>query len=527
MSYRETPEQRQIREMKERLRRVEAENGASSRRAKELQQQLQRAQAQMQNAQRRADAIIAEQRRRNDQLSANLQALDRQVQQQEQLHLQRIQQIQQQHRQDMVQQQRQLQQTAAALQQGITQTRREVEALGRHVEEEVSDIRATRDRDIAWARGELDSVNQRIDTMQQAIAQNAELAEYWIQQAQRITAEIREGRPEKFLRPDWEALQQAVADAVSDLSQGREQVAVSGGRTAFREALELRTRLAEEEARWQQTLGAVRTLEQSLLSGLQTAESTVYEMELDGETVSDDSGLDYWSYGHYAIVRQRIDDALARLNANTDDLSTEQLAELEQELTSLLAELALVQNAGADNFTMAQARFGLAQRIGALLGDDYQMVEQDGDFFRREPNDEYHAVFRNPETGMTAVVVITPEVDGNGRVTNHAELLVDTVSNDPALNASVNQAVVEGLQESHEDFALPCSGQYGDKTGAEAQRMGDISAVSAGSSAARSAHAAVDEKGRPVPQHRCAPADASASAAKPDSAAQPGSASAR
>lgn len=499
MSHFETPEQRTIRLLRQQMNIIEEQKSSAAQYARQLAEQARRVILDQQLADQHARFMEEQQQQQNYRLSESLQSLDRQVREQEQAHYRQIQQLQEQHRQETAHQTAQIQQAAEQLRQGIQQSRQEIERLRTETADAMGKLRAEQQADIAWLRGEIQDTNRRIDAIQAVTAQNAGLAEYWVQQAERLVADVRgNGRPEKFLPEEWHRLQQVLQDARDDLAGHREQAAVSGGRTSFRDALTLRTRLAEEELRWQKTLGAVRTLEQEILRGQQQAEQTVYELEIEGETIRDDNGADYWTYGQFSVLAERIRQAREQLNADTENLSTEQLLTLEQTMTSLLAELNLLQNAAADNFAMAQGRFGLAERIGQVLGDEYQMVDADGDFFSREPRDEYHARFYNPETRQTAVVVITPLVGEDGRVTNHAEVLVDTPTNDTGFCESLSEAVAARMQKTDAGFKLPCSGAYGAEVGQEARRMGDISAVSEGVQTARSVHAVTGEQGQPT-----------------------------
>ena len=154
-------------------------------------------------------------------------------------------------------------------------------------------------------------------------------------------------------------------------------------------------------------------------------------------------------------------------------------------MTELLAELSLLENAAAANLSMAQGRYNMAERIGRVLGDQFLMVDSDGDYFAQENRDEYHAVFRNNTTGEEAVVTITPLVGEDGVVVNHAELIVGVPTNSKEDRKRINDAVVSSVAREVPDFKLPCSGQYGENTNAEAQRTGNISAVSDGEEQAR------------------------------------------
>lgn len=512
MSHYETREQRQIRQLQQNLRAATQQNEQSRRAQAELERALRRSEKERQRAERelqtrierqqreieRQQRSLQDQHRRNGRLNQAVEAINATIVAQEQRQTARLQQLQEQRARDQERQNARITQVSQQLQGQITQTRRELEgqlsALRTETDQQLSAIRAQRDRDIAWTREQLNETNTRIneiessvEAMQRTLEQHREIAEYWLSQAERLRAEIRESlRPEHFESQRWAQLQQTIENANSDIRNGMYQVAASNGREAYQEAYELRNDLIAQEMEWQQTLEAVRQLESALLENAAAAEARTYEFELDGEQITERRGVDYWTYGQLSVLNGRISELRSRLNADTDSLSTDDLRRFQQELAGLLTELGLLENAAAANLAMAQGRYNMVERIGEVLGDQFLMDEADGDYFAQENRDEYHAVFRNPNTGTEAVVTITPLIGEDGVVVNHAELIINEPDNDPNARAAINDAVVRQVAQEVEDFALPCSGQYGENTNQEAQRTGDISAVSEGNEQVRS-----------------------------------------
>lgn len=73
-------------------------------------------------------------------------------------------------------------------------------------------------------------------------------------------------------------------------------------------------------------------------------------------------------------------------NATIDELTT-----YEQKINSLIEELALVENASHINVAMSLSRFQTAVKIGEILGDEFEMIDSDGDFYCEENREEYHS----------------------------------------------------------------------------------------------------------------------------------------
>lgn len=330
------------------------------------------------------------------------------------------------------------------------------------------------------------AAKERLSSLEQQIQAHRELAEYWIAQAERISQEIMGSlRPDAFEPERWNAVQRALDNARQDLQAGMYQTAANNGRTVYQNACDLRDDLIQAELERQKTLAAVRSLEIALLQGMADAESRVYTFEMDGETLTEERGVDYWTYGRLESLQKNVDASLKKLDV-ADDWTVEQLRALEQEMTEHLTQLSMLEHAAAANLLMAQRRYEMAVRIGEVLGESFLMTEQDGNFFGEQNRDEYHAAFTNPTTGETAVVIVTPLVGEDGIVVNHAELIVNTPTNSAEERQQINDTVARQVAQDVPGFKLPCSGQYGTETRTEAQRTGNISAVSEGNEQVRS-----------------------------------------
>ncbi|MFR5701581.1 MAG: hypothetical protein ACLUD0_06730 [Eubacterium ramulus] len=57
-----------------------------------------------------------------------------------------------------------------------------------------------------------------------------------------------------------------------------------------------------------------------------------------------------------------------------------QLQEAEEELHSLQEQLLLLENAAHINVAMSVSRYETASKIGAILDDNYEMMDADGEF---------------------------------------------------------------------------------------------------------------------------------------------------
>ncbi|MCM1131910.1 MAG: hypothetical protein NC340_00400 [Ruminococcus flavefaciens] len=502
MSYYESPEQRRAREFRNQIRNLENNMSRLNQNNSRLQEQLDRAGKERKQAEQRFNRVINQQNKENQRLSQSLRKLNDEVERQEREYRQQVQAMQRKHDADIKRQNERIASESARLQQNINQTRSEMESFRRQTEAEFENIRAVRERDLQWARNSFQQVDQRIDDIQQQLANEKanqrEIAEYWIQQAQRIRNEIRENyRPEKFEAEKWDKLNRNISYAESVIDSAP-QASMSSGHLAFSEAFELRSSLIAQEFKWQETLEAVRTIQAQVITNIEDAKNRKYEFEMDGEKVVDDNGVDYWTYGQLSVLENRVSEAGRKLDSDVENLTTEQLEEYERTFAGFLEENALLENASHTNLAMARARVDMAEKIGDVLGDSFLMTEADGDYFKEEPREEYHAVFLNPQTLEEAVVVINPEPDENGVVTNHAEVIIKTPSNNAEDRRRINDTIVRNVAQQVEGFNLPCSEKYGLRTNEEAERLGNISAVSQGQEIARSGVSCLNDRGQIV-----------------------------
>ena len=240
MSYYETREQRQIRELQRQFRATTQENAARRRAQADLDRRIRqneaerrRTESRLQDSISRQQRQLQEQERENRRLGASIQALDQEIIAQERRHTEQFQQMRRQHSQDIRQTNERITRVSQQLQGQITQTRNELEgqisSLRTHTDQQLSAIRQQRERDIAWTRQQFENTNSRITSLEQTIENHHELSEYWISQAQRMIAEIRDSLHPERESQHWEQLQQTLQNAISDLNSGADVLFAAAG----------------------------------------------------------------------------------------------------------------------------------------------------------------------------------------------------------------------------------------------------------------------------------------------------------
>ena len=387
----------------------------------------------------------------------------------------------------------------AALEGKIKETRNEmrrsIDDMRKETDEKIKKEREETQRSIKQTerklRGDIENVNRRVADLEGMLeakeSTQRELAEYWSQEAVRMVRLIKETSHAQLLpERKLEGIERNIEHSISDIRTGQYITAISAGRTAFDAALDLKSEMAEAELEWNYHYNAVKMREAALLEALGDAKNRVYSMEIDGEREEDDRGIDYWTNGQLGIAQGRIEAQREKLG-DIDGMTTAELQAAEEALRGLGEELALIENTAHTNLAMSLSRYDTAVKIGEILGDNFRMTECDGEYFMKESNDEYHAIFQNPVTNDQVAVVIVPIPDEAGVITNHIELIVGNADNNPVTRSRMTEAVERKMRESgvEECSFSRCAGRYGDGSMTEAERVGDIYAVEEGKESAR------------------------------------------
>lgn len=518
MSEYETAEQRQIRELRNQ---ISSMNSLAYRQSSEnnlLRQQLenvrrrqeaenarimQRIQSQQQTIQQQNQAIQQERAH----MSSAIQSLDRELKEKERLQNEKIRSMQSQHSQQIASLNTRFQQEQQGLRQEIyivrdanQRTQAELYRTQAEMRTGFAEIRQETDRKLQNQReqlrreianesvrleSEISAVDARVQSITAQIANeknySKELATYWLQEAERLIRELEDTyRESLFDSRRMEIIRQKLDNAKQDIEMG--QPAIVPAREAFQDAMRMKEDLAELEIEWNYWFNVLRNDELQLLDDLDSANHRIYVFDNDGERIEYNNGIDYWTNGQLSVVTSRIEKLRQRMG-NLDSATIDDLKEYEEQMRSLIEELALIENASHINVAMSLSRFQTAVKIGEILGKEFEMVESDGDFFREENREEYHAIFQNPLTGDRVAVVITPVPDEAGVVQNHIELIADNgMDNDSENRVRIHNIVSRRLSENGvQDMHLErCAGRHGNNTQEVIERAGNIAAVVAG-----------------------------------------------
>lgn len=497
MSHYETPEQRQIRELRNKIAAMTSQTNDQISRNNALRKELERVQRQQQAENARLAQQMREQmassKRNQAQMSATIRELDTQIKERERLQKQRIQAMQRQHESQIQRLEQEFQTERQGLKDEILRTRSEfqrgISQLRTETDRKLERQREENQRNIAQASAileeQISAVDQKVNSLAQQIATrergDRELAEYWAQEAARMLGQIKELFREQLIDQKRVAiLERRIRQANDDINGGQYQSAITSGREAFFDALDMKEDLAAAELEWNYWFNAVKTRESQLLQELESSENRVYEIDTEDGTITYRNGIDYWTFGQLSILSEQISKTRNQLQ-NIEEMDMTQLQQAEEQLRALQEQLALIENAAHINVAMSVSRYENAEKIGSILDSNYEMIDSDGEFFGREDREEYHAIFQNPNTKDQVAVVITPIPDDAGVVTNHIELIVGNADNNPVTRDRIAREVAEKLRISGvEGCSFPCARRFGDNTAQEVARVGNIAAVESG-----------------------------------------------
>lgn len=517
MSHYETPEQREIRELRSQISLMNYKVDIRNRENEKLRRQIEvvRGQQAAENERMMRQMRLQQQKfeqqgsQKESTMSVELQALNREVRERERLQNEKIAGIREQHEarvrdmnarlkketdgirgdlrelQDENQRNRkEIQRTQAEMRSRLDEIRQETE---RKLREQKDELHRTIDTVNTRLEGKILSVDGKVQTLMNQLSTKEssarELAQYWVQEAERLMRSLKETyRSSLFNEKRVRRLEQDLRDAARDIETGHYDSAIKTGRDAFRDGMEMKEDLAVAELEWNYAYNSLRNRESRLLEDLDSAGHRIYSVDTEEGTITYSNGIDYWTNGQLSVTEERVQKLRERMG-DLLDASAEELGEYEREIINLTEELALVENASHTNVAMSLSRYRTAVKIGEILGKEFHMLDSDGDFYGEENRDEYHAVYVNSVTGDSVVAVITPVPDESGVVSNHIELIAGNgMDNDLRNRHMIHRKVTEKLRESgiREIDLERCADRHGADVRQVIARAGNIAAVAAG-----------------------------------------------
>lgn len=282
MSEYESPEQRQIRELRNQIYSLNSQNSRQSSENNYLRQQIENIRRQqsvenervMQQMRAQQERIQQQQRAIQQErvnMSSTIQELDREVRERERLQNEKIVTMREQHARQIDSMNAQFREETEGLRGDIqrvqSDTRRNSEEIQRtqaEMKSRLAELRTETDRKLREQKDDLQrtivsistkleekitSVDAKVQSLVSQMAQKEsdakELSIYWVQEAERLVRELKETyRDSLFDEKRLRRLEQNLRDAQQDIETGHYDSAIKTGRDTFRDAMEMKEDLA-------------------------------------------------------------------------------------------------------------------------------------------------------------------------------------------------------------------------------------------------------------------------------------------
>jgi hypothetical protein len=284
------------------------------------------------------------------------------------------------------------------------------------------------DREREQFRTHLCSLVQRLDTYEQREQVRAEAARRWLRQTVILADFIQvQFNHERFRPGKLSRIFQSLNFAQNNLAQGFHESSLQVSQQAFIELSELHFELEQCTVEWQNEYEKAHNAINHILSDLEL-NPTVNGLGLQGEELTEQVDLDYWTEGKYRHLLDVCRKVMTRLVQDQQHLSTEELTRIQTELLPVMTERfeSIVYEARL-NALNSQLRMNIAEKaLQALEIHGFKL--NDSGYANKDMRAPFMAVLENSDGSHVSIQVL-PKDPSTQELTN--ELVV--VTNHPYL----------------------------------------------------------------------------------------------
>jgi hypothetical protein len=220
-------------------------------------------------------------------------------------------------------------------------------------------------------------LQSQINTIESRHQNAREAADMWCGETDRILGHIRTNlRHDKFTPGALQRLEQELDIAKSNLrSPGTESAAIAGAQSAYLKAQQLRLQVEALEAEWNARLNAAKGRVLELETEWNANRNPRFQFDTgDGMKVLDGS-VDDWTSGKYSELKKLIDE-VQKLLASSNNLTLEQIADLEKSLVDLKKDQLRLVSLARQAIVASQLRSDTAILVSeALLQQGWHVVD--------------------------------------------------------------------------------------------------------------------------------------------------------
>jgi hypothetical protein len=219
----------------------------------------------------------------------------------------------------------------AVVGQTTAETNRSVDALSRYFAEEMQRQRQQHQQNVQ-------ALMQRLSMYEQREQAKAEAARKWLKQSVAFTEYIQgQFDHERFLPGRLAKIVGSLKFAQNNLAQGFFESSLQTSQQAFLQLSELHLELEQRILEWQTEFARARSIVKQSIAELEQ-NATVPALGLEGEELSEQVDVAYWSNGRYRDLLDKCQHFLNMLSQEERSLSTEEMRHANHELLSIIQE---------------------------------------------------------------------------------------------------------------------------------------------------------------------------------------------
>ena len=277
-------------------------------------------------------------------------------------------------------------------------------------------------------RSHLQSLVQRLDTYENREQVKMEVARQWLRQSVLLADFIQEQfNHERFLPGRLSKILRSLNFAQNNLAQGFLESSLQVSQQAFLELSELHFELEQCVVEWQTEYDKTHQAIHLILTDLEL-NSRVNALGLQGEELTEQVDLDYWTEGKYRQLLNVCRKVRTRLEQDQEHISTEELRSVNTELFPFITERfeSIVYEARL-NALSSQLRMNIAERALQALEIHGFRLNESG-YANKDMRARFTADLENSDGSRVSIQVL-PKDQSTQELTN--ELVV--ITNHPYL----------------------------------------------------------------------------------------------
>ena len=270
----------------------------------------------------------------------------------------------------------------------------------------------------------LQSLSQRLDAYEQSEQSKAEAAQQWLRQIVAFAEFIQEHFDhERFLPGRVSRILGSLNFAQNNLAQGFFESSIQTSQQAFLQLSELHLELEQRIVEWQTAYARARGALTQFIAEMEM-NSRVNAFGLEGEELTEQVELSYWSNGRYRELLDKCRRLLALLSQEHRSLSTEELEQTYKDLLPVVVERfeSIIYEARL-NALNSQLRMNIAERALQALEVQGFRLNAAG-YANEDMRAAFTANLENPD-GSRVLIEVLPTDQMKQELTNELVMITN------------------------------------------------------------------------------------------------------